>query len=52
MVRRVQIYYTPTRANNIKKMKQPMAEIITETHTCMTVIFSHITNGLHKNSYR
>jgi len=30
-------------------MKQPMAEIITETHTCMTNILSHPTNGLHKN---
>gem|GEM_PF-645537 len=29
-------------------MKQPMAEIITEAHKSMTVIFSHPTNGLHK----
>jgi len=28
-------------------MKQSMTEIITETHTCMTDILSHPTNGLH-----
>ena len=26
-----------------------MTEVITEAHSSMTVIFSHITNGLHKN---
>jgi len=30
-------------------MKQPMAEIIIETHTCMTDILSHPINGLYKN---
>jgi len=30
-------------------MKQPMAEIITEAPRNMTVIFSHRTNGRHKN---
>jgi len=30
-------------------MKQPMAEIIIETHRSMTDILSHPTNGLHKN---
>jgi len=30
-------------------MKRPMAEIITEAPKSMTVIFSHITNGRHKN---
>jgi len=29
-----------------------MAEIITETHTCMTDILSLPTNGLHKNINR
>jgi len=32
-----------------QQMKQPMAEIITETHRSMTVIFSHPTNERHKN---
>ncbi len=30
-------------------MKKPMAEIITEAHTCLTDILSHITNGQYKN---